>query len=701
MTMTGISDHQGKKNKQKKGGDKDGKPKKKKELNAKQLKQQQAIEAEQEEEKGLSDLLFSGGPAAVAAIVHEDDDVSERGDEDSDDASRNHSDDDEDDNNNDDDMDEDEANNNNEEDFNKDGFTLDRVGDVNTDKSPSTSKMSRKQRQKQTARAHALDMKKSELKPAWQDAEEKSAQTQLTASTKDKRNDKISLTNSHRAKKFRLSQEEKGIDTEEYAKRLRERHETLTTIPTSWAFVDPATTALAKATAAKNPSMNNDDVNAEDDMDEVDRAMSRAASQLLSHTTGTTAALTVTAGLAHTMPAGKIGCCRKPDVNILDQQEGNAITSSGSTGRHFSHRKPGVSSISVVKFHPTQDHQNLVFTASAGDGRLKCYNLNNGTGNGVDDAATRVLAVKFPSMKSIAKISFLHRDASSMVITGLRRNCYFIYDITSGTIDQVSKNAMQLEHSVDKWDQQESLEQMTTSPNGEQIVFASAAGGLKVVDHQTRQVCHSVKMNGSCNAIKFSPCSNYLTSAGSDGHVYTWDLRFTSSSSSTKQSSFNRIMCTSKMMNEDGTPIRSLAISTGQQMAVGSDSGVVNIYDAADAAKIYGAHSGHVHAPQTRLQAQSSVTNGTPLKSFLNLRTPISGLQYNHDSQILAMWSHKDATAGLKLIHTKSQTVFANWPTPKTPLNHVTALDFSVNSNYMAIGNEKGKCMLYELAYFN
>ncbi|KAI6000915.1 hypothetical protein EDC04DRAFT_2612031 [Pisolithus marmoratus] len=42
----------------------------------------------------------------------------------------------------------------------------------------------------------------------------------------------------------------------------------------------------------------------------------------------------------------------------------------------------------------------------------------------------------------------------------------------------------------------------------------------------------------------------------------------------------------------------------------------------------------------------------------------------------------------------------SNWPTSKTPLGHVTSMDFSVGSEYLAIGNNKGRVLLYQLRDF-
>lgn len=49
-------------------------------------------------------------------------------------------------------------------------------------------------------------------------------------------------------------------------------------------------------------------------------------------------------------------------------------------------------------------------------------------------------------------------------------------------------------------------------------------------------------------------------------------------------------------------------------------------------------------------------------------------------------------------LHLPSLTVFSNWPTSRTPLRYVNAFDFSPNSGYLSIGNDRGKALLYRYA---
>ncbi|KAF5312957.1 hypothetical protein D9619_003712 [Psilocybe cf. subviscida] len=125
-------------------------------------------------------------------------------------------------------------------------------------------------------------------------------------------------------------------------------------------------------------------------------------------------------------------------------------------------------------------------------------------------------------------------------------------------------------------------------------------------------------------------------------------------------------------------------------MAIGSTSGFVNVY---------GSDSFAVprDGEDITLASSTSATGQPKLaKTLGHLTTPISTLRFNHDAQILAMAS-KEKKDAMRLVHLPSLTAFSNWPTSSTPLGHVTAVDFAARSEYVAIGNTRGKVLLYHL----
>ena len=57
----------------------------------------------------------------------------------------------------------------------------------------------------------------------------------------------------------------------------------------------------------------------------------------------------------------------------------------------------------------------------------------------------------------------------------------------------------------------------------------------------------------------------------------------------------------------------------------------------------------------------------------------------------------KDA---LRLVHTGTMTVFSNWPTSRSPINFVHSMAFSPNGGFFAIGNAKGRVLLYRMHHY-
>jgi U3 small nucleolar RNA-associated protein 18 len=57
----------------------------------------------------------------------------------------------------------------------------------------------------------------------------------------------------------------------------------------------------------------------------------------------------------------------------------------------------------------------------------------------------------------------------------------------------------------------------------------------------------------------------------------------------------------------------------------------------------------------------------------------------------------KDA---LRLVHTASLTTFSNWPTSRSPLGHVHSMAFSPHAGFFAVGNDKGKVLLYRMHHY-
>lgn len=156
-----------------------------------------------------------------------------------------------------------------------------------------------------------------------------------------------------------------------------------------------------------------------------------------------------------------------------------------------------------------------------------------------------------------------------------------------------------------------------------------------------------------------------------------------------------------------GTTVIALGGNSGRNnwiggdrwVAVGSSSGVVNIYDRrawseanSDKDVTSDANSGIPKAPK-------------PLRALENLTTPTSHLTFSPDGQILAMASRWKKNA-MRLVHLPSATVFKNWPTEKTSLGRITSVAWGKPNEdeeregsfaLIAVGTEAGHVRMWEV----
>ena len=135
--------------------------------------------------------------------------------------------------------------------------------------------------------------------------------------------------------------------------------------------------------------------------------------------------------------------------------------------------------------------------------------------------------------------------------------------------------------------------------------------------------------------------------------------------------------CVGRRRDLGGLGARALSNSPdGRWQAVGDKSGVVNVY------ALGGESPESPEAPEA------------PEKSVGNLVTACSLLRWSADSQLLAAGS-SSAPGALRLVHAPSFRVFANWPAQLPAL--VSALDFSPNSGFLALGTRGGDALLFRL----
>jgi U3 small nucleolar RNA-associated protein 18 len=311
--------------------------------------------------------------------------------------------------------------------------------------------------------------------------------------------------------------------------------------------------------------------------------------------------------------------------------------------------KSGVSKavVQVIRWHP---NGSILMTAGF-DKTIRLFDID-GLKN------TRLQSAHFNDLP-ISSAQFSH-SGNEIYLAGLHHS-FYVYDILSAKIDRVDRIMGTKE---------EEFKMMLCGPHADSyIVFLGGKGQIHVVSPKTKKWVTTMKMNGSVKVAVFDK-EGRLWTAGGRGEVYIWDMK-----------SFT---CLRRFSDEGGGRITAMSMSpTGEFFATGQDSGVVNVYNISD--------------PESSFHKSS---NPTPTKSILNLTTKITNIEFNHDGQILAIAS-STLRNQMRLIHVPTFRVFQNWPTEKTPIGRVSALSFSPEGNWLAVGNVRGACKLFKLHHYH
>eukprot|EP00624_Nannochloropsis_granulata_P004359 evm.model.NODE_3177_length_20199_cov_24.013615.7 len=325
-------------------------------------------------------------------------------------------------------------------------------------------------------------------------------------------------------------------------------------------------------------------------------------------------------------------------------------------------QEPSKAMVQAIQFHPSTG--GLLFTAGL-DKTLRFFQVDGKRNE-------KVAGVFFPDLP-IQSASFVDpsgADKFEQVVVSGRRPFFYWYDTVSGTTGRVHRLMGR---------EEKSLERFVASPDGQWLAFTGKDGYIVLVGAKSKQWAGEFKMNGTARSMAFSADGQHLLASGGDAVVYRWDLRST--------------RCLARFHNEGGTVTSALAASSAGMTAVGAESGVVNLYEDSDMLGREEREGGLVLARHTS-------TALPPTKALTHLTTTVDSLAFNHDGQLLAMASKWDRDA-LRVVHVPSRTVYANWPTGQTPIRYPSALAFSPNSGMLAVGNDRGRVLLYRLRHYD
>lgn len=333
--------------------------------------------------------------------------------------------------------------------------------------------------------------------------------------------------------------------------------------------------------------------------------------------------------------------------------------------------EPSNAVIRSVQFHA---NGSLLLTAGL-DKSLRLFEVD-GTNN------PKVQGIFFDDLP-IHKACF-SGDGAKVIVAG-RRKYFYLHDLEGGTVERVSPLISRAENSL------ESFVTTPTCAENQLIAFLGGDGHVPLVSLKSKSCVGSVKMNGSVRSATFSASGTHLLTGGGDGTVYVWDLR-------------NQRRCVERIVDDGALTVSSLATSPcGTRMSTGSNSGIVNVYDCSGSS---GWSSGNIEKcisqrkNSVTLQGLQRETRRKPIRALMNLTTAVDTMTFNCDGQMLAVSSRLKRDS-LRLVHVPSCTVFSNWPSSKTPLHYVWSTAFSPTGGYLAVGNARGRALLYRIHAYN
>lgn len=302
-------------------------------------------------------------------------------------------------------------------------------------------------------------------------------------------------------------------------------------------------------------------------------------------------------------------------------------------------KKPSRAAIQCINFHPTQP---LILTGGF-DRTLRVYH--------VDGKHNNIITSLHLRQSPVQTCSF-HVDPESgltSILTGGRRKFMYKWTVDRSIIEKITRM-----YGHEK--RQRSFEHFKLSRNNRYIALAGNSGWVNLLDVKTGQLVNGFKIEGTLQDFDFAN-NGSLIIINQAGEIWEFSIE-----------TFTII---NRWTDITGLGITKLRISpNGRYIAVGSNTGFVNVYD--------------------RLK------NNTLIKSIDNLVTTISSIEFSHDSQVMAIAS-RDKRDALKLVHLPSCKVFKNWPTNATPLGKVTSVAFAPTGGLLATGNEQGKVRLWRL----
>ncbi|KAJ4347059.1 U3 snoRNP protein [Didymosphaeria variabile] len=495
------------------------------------------------------------------------------------------------------------------------------------------------------AHAKAEETEDDDDKPAWEDSDDE----RLV----------VSLASVPQLRKLRDTEDDDVVNGKEYVRRLRRQYERLYPVP-DWA-VHATGKAKRKRRHIEDDDESHIDSTSDMDVDEDDLSTLPLArllkdADILSRTSKSSAK-------RRKLQAGTVEIARLKDV-------------AGA----------GPSAITSLSFHPTYP----LLLSSGPSSTLSLHHVNPSDPHNPNPLLTSLHIKRTP----LTTTAFHPSPSDSRIFLSARRRYFHVWNLTTGTVEKVSR-VYGHQH------EQRTMEHFALSPNGRYMALrgSSKKGGgvVNILDARTLQWVAQARVESKGGIADFAwwGNGNGLVIAGKSGEVTEWSVQDGVVGRWVDEGAVgNTTIAVGGKSGRDGW------IGGDRWVAIGSSSGIVNIYDR---------RAWSENDPTTT--GDGDVPNGgiprtpKPLRALDNLTTPVSHLEFSPDGQILAMAS-RWKNAALRLVHLPSATVFRNWPTQKTALGRITSVAWGNPSEeegregsfaLLAVGMETGRIRMWEV----
>ena len=470
----------------------------------------------------------------------------------------------------------------------------------------------------------------------------------------------VSLVSNPRLRKLRISESEDLVNGKEYSKRLRRQFERLYPVP-DWANPSAAKTIVPQKRRKSSTASESSEANASvDDMSVgSDDLSTKPLAKLLQNTDSLTQLISTGSDIRRKLRPEVIDIHRTKDVGPA--QPVGLLSSSLFLSLLIS--LDPQSAITNLAFHPV--HSLLLSSGPSSTLFLHHISPHPPSPNPV---LTTLHLSSTPLTTSV-----FHPPTGNKVFFSGRRRYFHIWDLNTGKVEKVSR-------VIGHGEVQRSMERFKLSPCGRWVGFVGSGrkggGTINILDANSCQWIAEVRVEGKGGVADFDWWGDGegLVVVGKGGEVIEWDGR--------------QMRAVARWIDEGAVGITvvglggrgggSKVLGNDRWVAVGSSSGIVNIYD------------------RQKWSAESVPARPKPVRVLEQLTTPISHLEFSQDGQLLCMASRWKRDA-LRLIHLPSCTVYRNWPTSSTPLGRITSVAWSATSEMLAVANEQGKIRLWEI----